>query len=253
MIACYNSHIQASSIPMNHHSSPKFNKELWLTPISILVGSLIIACSISLNEAPTAKTITATSPAANAVSVSLKDIRPLSSTDHVLGNRSAKVVLVEYSDTECPYCKSYHQTLHQIIDKYGKDIAWVYRHNPLPIHPKAQKEAEATECAAELGGNEKFWAYLDQIFKITPSNNKLDPAELPKIAVSIGLNEKAFTDCLNSGKHAARIEIDRAEIVKAGQTGTPSAVFITKNGNIGLRGAVSYERLEAAVKEALAK
>lgn len=238
---------------MNHHSSvqSKFPKELWLTPLSIIIGSIIIAWSVR-SDAATAPVKSV--PSAPAVaSASLKNIRPLSPTDHILGNRSAKVVLVEYSDTECPFCKTYHKTLHQLVDNYGKDIAWVYRHNPLAIHPKAQKEAEATECAAELGGNEKFWAYIDRLFAITPSNNKLDPAELPKIAVYVGLNEKAFNDCLASGKHAARIEADRLEIVNAGQTGTPSAVLMTKNGNTGIRGMASYEKLEASIKEALAK
>ncbi len=239
----------------DHNHRGKFNKELWLTPISIIIGSAIVSLSIfaSGNIGNKAIATKSSAPTAKELATSLKDIRPISPTDHVLGNRNAKVVLVEYSDTECPYCKTYHQTLHQLINKYGKDIAWVYRHNPLAIHPKAQKEAEATECAAELGGNNAFWAYLDRLFEITPSNNKLDPAELPKIAVHIGLNEKAFNDCLASGRHAARIEADRQEIVKAGQTGTPSAVLMTKDGNTAIRGMATYEKLESLIKEALAK
>ena len=238
---------------MNHHPPAQFNKELWLTPISIILGSLIIAWSIQTDTQTTSsKLVTTTSTITNtAPSANLKNIRPISPSDHVLGNRNAKIVLVEYSDTECPYCKTYHKSLHQLVDVYGNDIAWVYRHNPLDIHPKAQKEAEALECAAELGGNEKFWAYIDRLFEVTPSNNRLDLAELPKIATYVGLNEKTFNDCLASGKHAARVLKDQKEIKEAGQTGTPSSVLMTKSGNMGIRGAVSYESLESKIKEAL--
>jgi protein-disulfide isomerase len=234
---------------MNHHTNHPFNKELWATPISILLGSLIISASIYMSPSrPTTSAISATSGEALPI-----NIKPLQTVDHVLGNRNAKVVLVEYSDTECAYCKMHHATLHKIIATYGKDVAWVYRHNPLPNHPRAQKEAEATECAAELGGNEAFWKYIDEIFAITPSNNKLDPAELPKIAVRTGLNEKAFNDCLASGKHAQKIAAQQQEAIGAGQKGTPATIVLSKGGASAIRGAVPYERIESAIKEALAK
>lgn len=121
----------------------------------------------------------------NDTSVSIND------GDHVLGNPNALVTIIEFSDTECPFCKKFHETMRKIIDEYGKDgkVKWVYRHFPLDqIHSKSRKEAEATECATEQGGNEKFWEFINKIYEITPSNNGLDPAELPKIAKSIGLN-----------------------------------------------------------------
>src|SRR3990172_9755410 len=105
--------------------------------------------------------------------------------DHVFGNRNADVLMIEYSDTECPFCKQFHQTMHQVMDQYGKDgrVAWVYRHSPIDqLHPKARKEAEAMECANELGGNDAFWKYADRLFEVTPSNNGLDATQLPVIA-----------------------------------------------------------------------
>src|SRR5574343_1436136 len=107
-------------------------------------------------------------------------------------------MFVEYSDTECPFCKQFHSTLRQMMDEYGKDgkVAWVYRHFPIDgLHPKARKEAEATECANELGGPSKFWEYTNMIYERTPGNDGLDPANLPKFAKEIGLDEKAFTEC----------------------------------------------------------
>jgi protein-disulfide isomerase len=106
------------------------------------------------------------------------DIRPVTEADHILGNPNAKIIIVEYSDLECPFCKQFHNTMHQIISN-NPDVAWVYRHYPIPqLHPKAFHEAEATECAWEQGGNDAFWKYTDTIYKITPSNNGLDEKEL---------------------------------------------------------------------------
>ncbi len=105
-------------------------------------------------------------------------MKPISADDHILGNIGAKIVILEYSDLECPYCKVFHKTMHQVIES-NPDIAWVYRHYPIPqLHPKAFHEAEASECAWEQGGNDAYWKYMDKIFEITPSNNGLDVKEL---------------------------------------------------------------------------
>ena len=76
------------------------------------------------------------------------NIKPVSASDHILGNPNADIVIVEFSDLECPFCKNFHITMQQIMEDFGKDgrVAWVYRHFPLTqLHPKAQVEAEATE------------------------------------------------------------------------------------------------------------
>jgi len=106
--------------------------------------------------------------------------------DNALAN--APVKIVEFSDTECPFCKRFHTTMQQVVKDSNGQVAWVYRHFPLDqLHSKARKEAEATECAAELGGNEKFWAYLNRLMEVTPANDGLDLAELPVIAAYVGL------------------------------------------------------------------
>lgn len=99
--------------------------------------------------------------------------------EHILGNLNAKIIIVEYSDPECPFCKVFHNTMHQVVDNGSGEIAWVYIHYPIPqLHPKAFHEAEATECAWEQGGNKAFWKYMDKLFEITPSNNGLDESRL---------------------------------------------------------------------------
>ncbi len=94
----------------------------------------------------------------------------LTSTDHINGYANAPIVIVEYSDSDCSYCKTFHATIHQLQNNYGNQVAWVYRHYPLDsLHPKARMEAEATECVAKLSDNTTFWKYLDSMFTIDSS------------------------------------------------------------------------------------
>ena len=156
-------------------------------------------------------------------------VAPVTSPDHILGNPSAPILFVEYSDTECPFCKQFHVTMKKIMENYGKNgkVAWVYRHFPIvQLHPRAPKESEALECANELGGVDAFWKYTDTIYEVTPSNNKLDPDQLPIIAKDIGLNQTLFETCLNSGKYSTAIQQSYDAAVKAGGSGTPYSVLI---------------------------
>jgi protein-disulfide isomerase len=135
-----------------------------------------------------------------------------------------------------------------MMSEYGKDgkVAWVYRHFPIDqLHSKARKEAEAMECANELGGSGKFWEYANLLYETTGSNNSLDPAELPRMAKTVGLDVSAFNNCLSSGKHAAKVEADYQDAVKAGGRGTPNSIILSKDGTqTPVGGAVPYESLK---------
>jgi hypothetical protein len=78
-----------------------------------------------------------------------------------MGNADAELVIVEYSDFECPYCSKFHKTMEQVMADYGKDgkVAWVYRHYPLDFHQNAMPTAVASECVARIGGDAKFFEF----------------------------------------------------------------------------------------------
>lgn len=184
---------------------------------------------------------------------SIDFLLPVTSRDHIRGDADAPVKIIEFSDTECPMCKRFHPTLKRIMAEYPGKVAWVYRQFPIDnIHPRALKEAEATECAAELGGNAKFWAYLDRLFEITPSNDQLDPAQLPRIATYVGLDRSKFELCLQSGRHAQRVAADVADALAAGAQGTPYSVVVAPNNRkFTIQGAQPYTSVKLVVDIAL--
>ncbi|MFA7252536.1 MAG: thioredoxin domain-containing protein [Candidatus Paceibacterota bacterium] len=199
------------------------------TPIAIVIAGIIIAGAMYFSDGSKTNNPVDTKPLVQASS--LEKVREISAEDHIRGNPNAKIVIVEYSDTECPFCVRLHQTMKQVMDQYGKtgEVAWVYRHFPLDqLHPKARNEAAALECAGELGGNDKFWAYTDRIYEITPANNGLDVAELPKIAEHVGLDVVKFNSCLNSGKYSAKVQQDVQNAQDTGGNGTPWNIVVLK-------------------------
>jgi protein-disulfide isomerase len=187
-----------------------------------------------------------------------KKVRRVSaSRDHVYGNPSAPVSLIEYSDYECPFCKRFHGIAKEIINSYGGKVNWVYRHFPLPMHnPGAQQEAEASECVNQLGGNEAFWKYTDAVYTRTQSNgNGFPAAQLAPLAKEIGLDEKQFQECLSSGKYAARVQEDLDEGAQIGVSGTPANILLRNDtGEVVVKpGAQPVEDFKKDIDKLLGK
>lgn len=233
----------------------------YLIPASIIVAGLLVAFAVFYSKSGKSVPLAEKSGSGEAArsggrpSGQAQNIRPVTSEDHILGNPQAPVKIVEFSDLECPFCKSFHPTMKRVMEEFGKDgkVAWVYRHFPLDsIHPKARKEAEASECASELGGNEKFWAYVDRLFEVTPSNNNLDPAKLPEIAQDVGLGRGRFEECLSSGRHAERVAKDLEDAINSGGNGTPYSVLINAKGDpVPISGALPYAQIKSIVEQSL--
>jgi protein-disulfide isomerase len=231
------------------------NQKNLATPVAIVIAGALIAIALYFGgaSAPVVNNPGQQPPVQQ--TGDLEAMKPVSNDDHIRGNPNAQVKIVEYSDTECPFCKRFHPTMLQVMDEYGKDgkVAWVYRHFPLDqLHSKARKEAEATECAAELGGNDKFWSYLDRLMEVTPANNGLDPSELPKIAEYVGLDTTKFNECLSSGRYAKKIEEHVQNAIATGGNGTPWSIVVGKNGKkYPLSGAQPYAAVKQLIDSAL--
>ena len=135
------------------------------------------------------------------------------------GSASAKVVLIEFSDYQCPYCASYStEVLPQVADQFiatGK-VRYVFRDFPLTMHPNAARAAEAAHCAGAQG---KFWEMHDLLFKNAAA---LGADKLPGYARALGLNQTAFGECLASGRFAPDVQKDIVEGTTAGVNSTPS-------------------------------
>lgn len=177
--------------------------------------------------------------------------------DHTFGKAGAEVSLIEFSDFECPFCKAFHATVKTLVSRPDARVNWVYRHYTLPFHePAARREAIASECAAEAGGNTAFWRYAEALFAITRSNGQGLPAGTsePAIAKQVGLDQKAFDACMAGRKAATRVEGDLAEGQAIGIYGTPTT--IVQNNRTGdievIVGNQPLEALRSAVGRLLA-
>jgi len=179
-------------------------------------------------------------------------VAPVSNADHIFGNNKAEVKVVEFSDFECPYCRRFGETMKQVVADYNGEVAWVYRHFPLEsLHPYAKKAAEASECAAELGGNEKFWQYADKFIELT-TNSEATDTTFAEVAVSVGLNKTAFEKCLASGKYLEKISQQTADGTKAGCQGVPYSIVIVNGKPVStIGGAMPIEEVKKIIDSAL--
>ncbi|MFZ2484973.1 MAG: thioredoxin domain-containing protein [Minisyncoccia bacterium] len=205
----------------------------FLIPLAIVVAGGLVAGAIYFGGSSQPTTNNG-QPTTNAK----VDIPTVTEKDHIVGSRTAPIIIIEYSDTECPFCKVFHNTMKEIVSTYDGKVAWVYRHFPIvSLHSKAPHEAEATECANELGGNQGFWNFTNKLFETTKSNNSLDASELPKIASAVGLDVAAFNDCLSSGRYTDFITKSVEDAIKAGARGTPYSVILKGKERIVINGA----------------
>ena len=185
---------------------------------------------------------------------SLDAIRAVGKDDHIKGDPDAPIIIVEYSDFECPFCKRFHETMNQVMAKYGAsgEVAWVYRQFPLEqLHPvKAMAEAVASECAADQGGNDMFWKFTDRMMELSEANNRTDiETVIPQIVKEIGLNQTEFQACLKSGKFDQHIADDSNNAMATGGSGTPWSILVTKSGKtFPINGAQPLAAIEQLIE-----
>ncbi|MFH2118536.1 MAG: thioredoxin domain-containing protein [Candidatus Paceibacterota bacterium] len=230
--------------------------------VGFVLGSLWAENKFLRNNqaTPTGGTPTAAVPSEPVADLS--KIPELTEDDHVFGNPDAEIILVEYSDFECPWCSRFHPTIQRIAEEYGDQVAWVYRHYPAPTlgHLQAQISAEASECVAKIAGNDAFWSFSDTMFKnaslLVEAQKSAGPAltedKLLKYAADLGVNTTALKSCLDSNETADLVAEDLAGARAGGINGTPGTILITKEGEReAIKGAVQYEQLQSIIEKYL--
>jgi len=164
-----------------------------------------------------------------------------------IGKDDAPIRLIEFSDFQCPYCKTLHESVKQVLAENGDQVQLVFKNLPLDFHAQAPGAALAGACADEQG---KFEVFADKLFA-----NQSDwsatkgTAKFKTYALQLGLKTADFNKCLDDKKYQELIDKDKAEAEKFGITGTP-AIFI--NGQFK-NGAVSLEELRTIIDEELGK
>ena len=157
------------------------------------------------------------------------------------GPLDAPVVIVEYSDFQCPYCRQAQPTLDQVAATYGDRVQLVYRDFPLAMHANAHRAAQAAQCAHEQGA---FWPYHDILFQ---NIRRLGEQDLRRHAKAARLDTSAFDECLSSGRYFAAVDADLARGEAHGVSGTP-AFFI--NGRF-LSGAQPFAAFRDIIDDEL--
>jgi protein-disulfide isomerase len=233
------------------------SKSSWLVPSAIVICLLLIGGAVYYKDIRVEDGSDTKNNIPSEINQILKvdtgakidAFRPVDDTDHVRGLTTAPIKLVVYTDLECSACKYFHQQLQAVEKEYvdtGK-VAIVLRNFPLDVlHDKAREEALATECVNELGGNDKYWQFVDKIFEITPSNDGLDLAKLGETASALGIETKGFEACMTAKKYADNIEKSVQEAVALGAQGTPFFVITTEDQVIPIFGGLPAETLSLA-------
>jgi protein-disulfide isomerase len=174
-------------------------------------------------------------------------VNTVASSDQTKGNKEAKLILIEYSDFQCPACGRYYFLLKQLNQEYGDQIQFVYRHFPLKrIHLYAQLAAQATEAAGKQG---KFWEMHDLIFENQKewSEQKNAKKTLIEYAKSLNLDVDKFKSDLGSKEVKNKVQADYQSGVKAGVDSTPTLFLNGKK----LPNPKSYSELKNIIQQAI--
>jgi protein-disulfide isomerase len=172
----------------------------------------------------------------------IKNEQFITSTTPVIGLKDSKVILLEFSDFECPACKAFAPVVNSLIEKYKDKVLFAYKNMPLPQHTNAMSAAIAAQAAYEQG---KFWEYGDKLFDEQPDFSK---EKYIQIAKDLGLDVDKFEKDLERADLAKRVEDDRQQALRIGVDSTPT--FILNGQFVKL---TTYDDLEKQIISELTK
>lgn len=237
---------------MDPFREEKTNKAI---PVAIVFGFALIAAAIFFtgnNAAPAA--IVTPEEAASTTPRLTGTPKPVDATDYIRGNPNAPILLIEYSDYDCPFCKEYHEVLTQIINEYGVSgkVAWVYRQFPIgQLHPNAPKISEAALCVGSIGGQDAFWQFTDLIFNEREVEEQTNMVLLPDYAEASGADRAKFEACLDNGDMTERVTQSTKDGFDIGARGTPYTVLMVGNEQAVVNGAQPYDTVKGIIDNLL--
>ncbi len=215
----------------------------YLTPLAVFAAGILIAGAVVMSG----DSAFGGPSTASGGRMLEAEVLPVTEEDHVYGERDADIFFVEYSDYRCGFCGRFHDTIMKVLEMYEGKVAWVYRHTP--FQPGGEEAAIASECIAELAGEEAFWKYTDLALK---NQSSLGEAWHLKTAIELGADEEAFKACAASDKYDDLIAKHSQNMQEVGGNGTPFSVILTRKGDmVKVSGALPIENVTLSIERAL--
>ncbi len=177
-------------------------------------------------------------------------VAEVTSDDHRKGPADATVTIVEYSDFDCPFCSRFHDSMNELVSA-SDDVAWVYRHFPLEqLHPQAAGVAVASECVADIAGDDAFWSFTDGYFAVRGARDATPHDVLvPRLANEAGVTSAQLQECLESGRFQADVQADVDNAIATGGRGTPWSIVIGPSGKTyPINGALPKAAIEQVIQ-----
>jgi len=221
--------------------------EKYSVPVSIMIAGLFVAGAVLLSNFYAPKNEDALADVSEGIEEETfyQYAAPITDADRILGNKDAKIKVVTYADMECSYCMTFEDTMNTLVSEYNGQVAWVYRHFPLDFHENAMSAAIASECAADVAGEGKFWEFMTKFKDAVNAGGLVD---VKAIASSVGAGGSAFDECYSSNKFADKIDGDYNNGIEAGLQGTPYSVVFADGTPVGMvDGAYPIEDVKAAI------
>ncbi|KND51037.1 MAG: Periplasmic thiol:disulfide interchange protein DsbA [Parcubacteria bacterium C7867-007] len=225
------------------------SRSIWFIPGAIIAAGVLLAISIYVVRT----TIPPSAPKGD-----ISYLRPVSDSDHIIGNPTAPVVIIEYADMDSSYTKTFQQTMQQIMAEYapGGKVAWVYRHFPLiDQYRNSEQHAEAAECASALGTTNTFWTFIDILHARAPGNQVFNPQNYDSIIESLGVDPARFESCMQANTYRERVSNDISNAIEIGAYSTPTIVVVIKGQKkpVLISGALPYDAMKKIIQESIAK
>jgi protein-disulfide isomerase len=227
-------------------------KSILTLPVAIVFAGIIIAGAVVFAKSPSPSSAVAAGAQQNTQNLPTQvNVPAPKTTDHIIGSPDAPIVLIEYSDFQCPYCTVVYPTIKKIVESSGGQVAWVLRNLPLEsIHPQARPAAIAAECIAGLAGNDAYWKYTDAVFN---NQSSLSPAYSRQLALSYGIDAAKYDTCVAQDTYKDKIDADVGDAISNGGTGTPYTVVYSKTYQAALSGALPADQFNAVIKSIKAR